>query len=277
MAPSREEILALATSDVRNAIPQETLLPLITTSPFIPSKSLFNLRDVGAVPGSAIPAGRVFRTGALAQAAQDPEALTWLQANVKKIFDLRRGSEREAAPDPELQGVENVWYATEGKNPAPDLTAFAAADGAEAWADQLMIVASSYKPVIRELLRHVRDHPQEPFLFHCTAGRDRTGLVAGLLNQLAGTAQEDIVYDYLLSRLGTEPVRDKLVKIAMINLGIDDIETPGFANIVDLRAEYWLAFHTALQEEYGSWDGYVTKGLGFSAEDLDTIKKNLRS
>ena len=97
------------------------------------------------------------------------------------------------------------------------------------------------------------------------------------MNQLADTAQDDIVYDYLLSRLGTEPVRDKLVKIAMMNLGIDDIETPGFANIVDLRAEFWVAFQTKLQKEYGSWDGYVTKGLGFSAEDLDTIKKNLRS
>jgi protein tyrosine/serine phosphatase len=109
------------------------------------------------------------------------------------------------------------------------------------------------------------------------AGRDRTGLVAGLLNQLAGTAQDVIVYDYVLSRLGTEPVREKLVKFAMMSLNIDDIETPGFVNLVDLRAENWLAFQRALQKEFGSWDGYVTKGLGFSEEDLKTIKINLRS
>jgi Tyrosine phosphatase family len=168
MSASRGEILALVARDVRDEIPKEVLLPLITTSPFIPSKSLFNLRDVGAVPGSAIHAGRIFRTGALAQAAQDPEAIAWLQTNVKKVFDLRRGPERKAAPDPEVEGVENVWFETEGKYPAPDLAAFAVADGSEAWADQLMTAASSYKPVIRAILQHVRDHPHEPFLFHCT-------------------------------------------------------------------------------------------------------------
>lgn len=97
------------------------------------------------------------------------------------------------------------------------------------------------------------------------------------MQTLAGTSPDDIVYDYLLSRIGTEPARDKLVKFAMAALGVDDIETPGFVNLVDLRPEYWLEFAKALEGKYGSFNGYVTQELGFSEDDLATIKSNLRT
>lgn len=109
------------------------------------------------------------------------------------------------------------------------------------------------------------------------AGRDRTGVVAGLLQTLAGTSPDDIVYDYLLSRIGTEPAREKLVKFAMASVGIEDMETPGFVNLVDLRPEYWHAFVKEIEKLFGGFDGYVTKGLGFSDDDLEKIKKNLRA
>lgn len=81
----------------------------------------------------------------------------------------------------------------------------------------------------------------------------------------------------MLSRVGTEVARDKLLHFAMSSVGITDPETPGFYNLVDLRPEYWAAFLDGLQERFGGWDGYVTEGLGLSEEDLATIKKNLRS
>lgn len=96
------------------------------------------------------------------------------------------------------------------------------------------------------------------------------------MQTLAGTPPDDIVYDYLLSRIGTEPARDKLVKYAMAHMGVEDVETPGFVSLVDLRPEYWHAFIKALEREFGSFDGYVIKGLGLSENDLATIKKNLR-
>ncbi|KAF7546935.1 hypothetical protein G7046_g9160 [Stylonectria norvegica] len=147
----------------------------------------------------------------------------------------------------------------------------------EAWRRQYLIVANVYKPTIRAVLEHVRDRPTEPFLFHCTAGRDRTGVVAGLLQSLAGTAADDVVLDFMLSRIGTEPAREKLTAFAMASVGIDDPEAPGFSNLVNLRPSSWQAFLDGLRDEYGGWDGYVTKGLGFSAADLASIKVNLRA
>lgn len=81
----------------------------------------------------------------------------------------------------------------------------------------------------------------------------------------------------MLSRLGTEPAREQLLVFAMASVGTEDMEAPGFYNVASLRPSSWNAFLEGLHEQYGGWEGYVMKGLGFSVEDLETIKKNLRS
>ncbi|KAI8669213.1 hypothetical protein NW754_008843 [Fusarium falciforme] len=277
MTLSRADLEALAATHVRDAIPSEPLAAALSSPPFIPTRSLVNVRDLGAVPGSAIRPGRIFRSGMLDAAAADPEALAWLAANVSTVFDLRSERERAGYPSPEVPGVKFIFYERDGSYPgSPDPAVFAVDDGSTAWREQLLAVARAYKPTIRAVLEHVRDKPQEPFLFHCTAGRDRTGVVAGLLQTLAGTEQPDVVFDYMLSRIGTEQARDRLVVFIKTALGVDDPETPGFWNMASLRPTFWKAFVEGVDAEFGGWDGYVTKALGFSADDLETIKKNLR-
>lgn len=99
------------------------------------------------------------------------------------------------------------------------------------------------------------------------------------MHHLAGSCPEAAIRDYMISRIGIEPVRDKLMPFAMGTVGITDPETPGFYNLVQLRPEYWNAFLDALQEKFGGWDGYITspEGLGISAEDLKVIKENMRT
>ena len=78
------------------------------------------------------------------------------------------------------------------------------------------------------ILRHVRDNPTQACLFHCTAGKDRTGIIAAILLkvsddhlddfgsnivflQLAGVQDDEIAYDYALSRVGREPAREMIM------------------------------------------------------------------
>ncbi|KAJ6440428.1 protein-tyrosine phosphatase, active site protein [Purpureocillium lavendulum] len=276
MTLSAAELDALAATDVREAIPAAALMPALTSPPFVRTRSLINLRDVGAVPGSAVPAGRFYRSGVIDAAARDPEAAAWLAASVRRVFDMRLSKERERAPDPVLPGVQNVWLDGQDGYPDPVLADFAVDGGRPAWRAQYLNVALNYRPVIRAVLEHVRDRPEEPVLFHCTAGRDRTGVMAGLLHHLAGSAPDVAARDYMLSRIGTEPAREKLIGFAMATVRVTDPETPGFVDLISLRPEYWAGFLEGLDDEFGGWDGYVTKALGFSAEDLATIKANLR-
>ncbi|KAH6899967.1 protein-tyrosine phosphatase-like protein [Thelonectria olida] len=277
MPLSRPELEALNAIDISYPIPEPDLSAALSSPPFIPSRSLINIRDLGAVPGSALPARRFFRCGNLSNVAADPDAVAWLSANVKRIFDLRKPDERAKSPSPDIPGVENVWFDQQGAYPNPSLDEFAVGDGRGEWGKQYLIVLDMYAPTIRAVLEHVRDRPSEPFLFHCTAGRDRTGVVAGLLQSLGGTSTDDVILDYMLSRIGIEVAREKLTQFALGSLGIADPTTPGFWNMASLRPVFWTAFLEGVEERYGGWDGYVTKGLRFSEDDVRAIKENLRS
>lgn len=166
---SAVDINALAATAARNSIPPDQYLPIVTAPPFVPSRALFNIRDVGQVSGSGVPAGLAYRSGALDHVAKDPDAVAWMTSHVKKVFDLRKaGAERETAPDPELEGVENIWLPPDGVYPTPKLEDFVVNNGIDAWKVQYMVVAHMYAPTYKVVLEHIRDQPTVPFLFHCT-------------------------------------------------------------------------------------------------------------
>lgn len=166
---SAVDINALAATAARNAIAPDQYLPIVTAPPFIPSRALFNIRDIGQVSGSGVPAGLAYRCGALDHVAKDPDAVAWMTSHVKKVFDLRKaGAERETAPDPELEGVENIWLPPSGVYPTPKLEDFVVNNGIDAWKVQYMVVARMYAPTFKAVLDHIRDQPTVPFLFHCT-------------------------------------------------------------------------------------------------------------
>jgi protein tyrosine/serine phosphatase len=107
------------------------------------------------------------------------------------------------------------------------------------------------------------------------AGRDRTGVVAGLLLTLAGASEELIAFDYILSRVGIEPAREKLLASLGKGQMNVDMAAPGFRNLANLKASCWKAFAKAVDAEYGGFEGYVTGTLGFSEEEVAKIKSNL--
>lgn len=268
------ETLAYTPADI--PIPDVILDVVLASPPFISSRSLINLRDLGRVPGSPIPPGRYFRSATLEYTPQDPEGLAWICDNITRVFDFRRRYERTAHPSPRIPGIEIVCFDEVGRHDAPVLTDFLEGDGREEWKRQYLIILDVYKQTIRAVLEHVRDRPTEPFLFHCTAGRDRTGVMSGLLQTLAGTAPDNVILDFMLSRLGTEQAREKLTAFALASVGGNSENTPGFFNMIELRPASWMAFEQGVREVYGGWDEYVTGTLGFTDEDLQTIKRNLR-
>lgn len=168
MSSFRDQIEALCNTDSVEPIAPELYLPIITSPPFLPSKSLPNLRDLGLVPGSALPQSRFYRCGTLEAAGDDPDALAWLSTNVKRIIDLRTASERSRHPDPVIDGVENVWFEQQGEYPDPKVEEFVEDDGRTAWKRQLMAIVATYRPTFRAVLEQIRDRPTEPILFHCT-------------------------------------------------------------------------------------------------------------
>ena len=113
-------------------------------------------------------------------------------------------------------------------------------------------------------------------LFHCTAGEDRTGVLAALLLALAGAEKEVIAYDYALTRVGIEPEREMLLQMLKLWNAEWSDETPGMQEFIQVKGEFVLGFLEGLEEKHGSVEGYIESVLGFGREDVVNIREVLR-
>ncbi|KXX79302.1 Tyrosine-protein phosphatase [Madurella mycetomatis] len=271
----------LAQTDVSQPLLPEILLPVLQQPPFVSLPGSFNTRDLGLLPGSPIRPGLAYRSGGFLTPdlpAEAAAAIVW-KLGIKRIFDLRSVKEHERQPDPAIAGAEVVWTRPGEEDPLVNLEEFVEGEGEKGYANMYLDVLRVYAGAIKAVLEYVRDRDgseeSEAFMFHCAAGRDRTGIVAGLLLTLAGASPETVELDFLLSRIGTEPAREQLMAFAMQGSGARSVDAPGFHNLCNLKLSCWQAFVKAVEQEHGGFEGYVKGTLGFSDGDLAKIRRNL--
>jgi len=125
-----------------------------------------------------------------------------------------------------------------------------------------------------QILRYVRDNPHDACLFHCTAGKDRTGIIASILLKLAGVDDTSIAHDYALTRVGREPARAKIMERLS--------KEPMFAsnneaalNMFTCREETMIAFLGLLKDKYGGVEEYLKQYTHLSEDDITTIRNNM--
>lgn len=245
---SAQAALAEPAAQIPAVVESRTQTPVAGQS--LALKGADNARDIGGyttVDGAVVRSGSVFRTDALNNLT--PRDLARLEsANVTVVDDLRTTYERVLAPDRVPAGASANWYDVLGQSPITTLVdmpasyrAFVTGPGAnEAFSAVLHDVATSEGAVI----------------YHCSAGKDRTGWATAVLLTILGVPRDTVNADFLLSNTyrGADP------------------ENPGL-NGVSLE---WLdiAFDTATAT-YGSFDNYVSEGLGLSSADVDLLKSTL--
>ncbi|KAK2007974.1 tyrosine phosphatase [Colletotrichum eremochloae] len=270
------KLLEIAATDVRLPLQQSDCAAILARPPFHSVPGTFNTRDIGRVPGSAVRPGFAFRSGSLEGVGESGAAVIAKQLGIRRIFDLRSGDEREKYPEPEIPGVGNDWISTPYDNKV-DMNDFSSGGGEEGYCKMYMHIMEVYAPTFKTILEHVRDRPNEPFLFHCALGRDRTGIVAALLLFLAGSDDDTLILDYMITRIGSEPLRDVLLeRAARDNAVANGLDDQNFHNLCSLRASTWNLFMKQIENQYGGFEGYVTERLRVSRDDLEVIRNNLR-
>lgn len=162
--------------------------------------SLLNARDLGGhrtVDGAVTRRRSLLRADDLAQLS--PEGLAALaDYGVETVLDLRWPEEIAAAPSPvpqRLPGVRYVSVSLLADNPAQ----WGALGGRCAKEEWNCAVLELLRPQLKAALTAIVAAGPGPLLFHCVAGKDRTGVVAALLLALAGVVPGAIAADYAAS------------------------------------------------------------------------------
>jgi protein-tyrosine phosphatase len=104
----------------------------------------------------------------------------------------------------------------------------------------------------------------EPTVFHCTAGKDRTGFAAALVLRALDVPQDVVMQDYLLTNERLKPVS---VTGSTWNL------PPHAAHVLyGVRAEFLDAAFAAIDEDFGDVDTYLREALGLHAPERDKLR-----
>ena len=124
-------------------------------------------------------------------------------------------------------------------------------------ADVVAHMQDTYRGFVRrstnrfsEFFNHLLESNQ-PTVFHCTAGKDRTGFAAALVLYALGASQEEVMRDYLLTN-------DRL---AMSAAGT--WLAPELMNVIwRVQPEFLQAAFEAIEADYGGMDAYLREGIG---------------
>ncbi len=211
------DLKALVTTPLTTTLLMADLSAFLSSPPFVSIPGTFNARDLSGHPSfpTAVAPKLGFRTGSLERL--DPEGQDAIKRlGIHTIFDLRSFKERDEFPTAGMEGIEIIWTPSTVDN---ETTAAAQAkkqakerDGAFSLLTMYMEMLETHAAAFAVVMKHIAAHPGAPFLFHCTAGKDRTGMLAFLLEEVAGSDTESMNMDWALTRIGVEPVRDFLTK-----------------------------------------------------------------
>jgi protein-tyrosine phosphatase len=213
-----------------------------------------NARDAGGyrtVDGRWVRTGLVYRTGQLDNATPaDLAELT--QRDVRYVDDLRTVYERAIGPDRVPQGATSHIDDVIGQ--APPEVLLSTLTGGDALY-RAFITTPSASQAFASVLRDIIDSEDGAVLFHCTAGKDRTGWTSAVLLTILGVDRDTVTQDYLLSN------------------GYRNAAPGDSLNGVQqswLDAAFAEADHT-----YGSFDNYVRDGLGLTAADIAALEAKM--
>jgi protein-tyrosine phosphatase len=229
-----------------------------------------NFRDLGGYPaagGRRVRWRRLFRSDALQRLAAADVRRLRDELGLGLVVDLRSSAELAAEGRGPLQDAGIPFHHV----PLYDGETRARSDAPPAidLADRYFLLAEIARERIAQVVALLAASPA-PAVYHCAAGKDRTGVVSAVLLGALGVADELIVADYALSQRHLEEIVDRL------------LASPGYREMLEVlppdtlhaEPETMERLLARVRERYGSMRGYLLAG-GVGEPVLDRLAETL--
>jgi len=234
-----------------------------------------NFRDLGGYPsalGGEVRWGMVYRAGRIDELTARDMAV-YDELGIRTVFDLRRDDERQRCPDP----VPNVQVCLLSRvfeqRPLPDGDTLVDHEQAVQFLrDMYSGLLAHAAAEIGELFRGMGADDALPTLFHCTAGKDRTGVVAALLLTWLGVDRELVLDDFELTEQYAGHQMHEQMFQRMLERGMSPEAAAGMLHAT--RASMQSALDE-LDSRYGGIERYLRDDAGVDADTLRTLRQGL--
>ena len=124
---------------------------------------------------------------------------------------------------------------------------------------------------LKEFLDLVRDE-EGTILWHCNAGKDRTGISAMLLEHLLGVDEELIIQDYCISQKYFQPAMRRAQRLGLVIAPIPLQFKRILYALMDAKSEYIISAIETMKERHGSVINYCKEALGVTDEDIKILR-----
>ena len=227
----------------------------------VPFAGAHNFRDLGGYigyGGRPVRYGRVFRSDHL-NTLTDADLDLFETLGIQVVHDFRLEKERERQPSryppnaPEVlilatsdttnineTLIDVVMDMLAGRRPMAPPTF---------WEENYIDLVDNGRPMFVKLFASIADLDRLPTMFHCTGGKDRTGIAAALLLRMLGVDETTIVNDFLLTNTYRTPQRLEALRPQFRALGITDEQVMPILGVTE------AALRTALSRIDGPYGG----------------------
>lgn len=243
--------------------------------------------------------GRQIRKGKLVRSEQlvglSESDKTTLAALIDTIVDFRNTEEAADQPDYVPSGVKYIAN--------PILESFTAGVSREEKSDEELVANLVFKPAeaseyMRSMYRKflsdycvssysrfirilLEDH-QKAVLWHCSAGKDRAGVGAVIIEEILGVPREAIINDYLKTMdyltgyvdTYQKYIASEIEKSRPLSNDEKAVVYEAVGNLFGLDRSYLEAYYKTIDEKFGDFGTFIRKGLGLSEEQIEELRKN---
>ncbi|KAI4794557.1 hypothetical protein E4T44_09457 [Aureobasidium sp. EXF-8845] len=277
--------------------------------PFVNISGIANFRDIGGYSTTtsthqSIRSNLVYRCADPSKI--QPSGLAKLkELHVKKVFDLRSIPEI-SKQGPEWAGVavekevfttrpegsdiledlpgdeiERIWcpvFRNTDYGPEQVAVRFKnyAQHGSEGFVKAYADILANGPHAYKTILTHLAQPSPSPCIIHCTAGKDRTGVIIALLYLLCSVPPSTVANEYSLTDKGLEHLKPLFTERLLKNPALGGNEE-GVRNMISSQPEKMGDTIEMMQRVYGGAEGYVRDVVGLSDEQIKQIRKNLLS
>jgi protein-tyrosine phosphatase len=228
------------------------------------SSTVFNFRDLGGfeTPSGPVRKGVLFRSNALTDL--DDEGIASLRdAGLHTAVDLRQPAEAEQAPVVVPEGTFVLRRAPIG-------TASAIRRGGEL-RSYYTDVLGTYGESLAQAVSLLSDPENQPAVFFCTSGKDRTGMLAAVILSALGVSDEDAAADFARTIELWPPDQTARAVAAAKTSGLD---AESVKLSVEAPPELMVELLEGLRARYGSAGDYLLAN-GLREEELQALRSSM--
>lgn len=247
-------------------------------------EKLVNFRDLGGIKtadGRSIKKKRILRAGEVFQIGKADTKELIDDYQLKTIMDFRDEGECMRSPDDQIDGV--IYHhidimkdiketVTNPYNISGELDAAIADRGMQDVYRQITLDQTA-RTGYHKFLKTLLNQTDGAALFHCYAGKDRTGIGAAIILTILGASEEDIYEDYLKTNKQREAANQVILEKGR-QKGMNEQQLDGLLQLMTVKAIYLHEMYQAIADHYGTFEHYITKGLLITDIEIRQLKDN---